>query len=104
MMRGIREKYILKKAFRAELPPEIFSRVKRPYGAPNKEAFFTSGSLRPEVRPYLERDAVHAGGVFDADRVDALIAKCSRTERSGFRDSSALLGVLSTQILLRQFC
>ncbi len=104
MMRGIREKYILKKAFRSELPPEIFSRVKRPYGAPNKEAFFTSGSLRPEVRPYLERDAVHAGGVFDADRVEALIAKCSRMERTGFRDSSALVGVLSTQILLRQFC
>lgn len=103
-LKGLKEKYILKRAFRHELPGEIFSRVKQPYGAPNKEAFFSRGSLRPEVAPYLARDAVATGGIFDPDRVDALIAKCSRLDRAGFRDNSALMGVLSTQMILKQFC
>ncbi|HPR56654.1 MAG TPA: asparagine synthase (glutamine-hydrolyzing) [Deltaproteobacteria bacterium] len=103
-LRGLKEKYILKRAFRHELPGEIFSRVKQPYGAPNKEAFFSRGSLRPEVAPYLARDAVATGGIFDPDRVDALIAKCSRLDRAGFRDNSALMGVLSTQMIMKQFC
>lgn len=103
-LRGLREKYVLKKAFRKELPGEIFSRVKQPYGAPSTESFFHRGSLRAEVAPYLDREAIAAGGVFDPDRVEALIAKCSRLKRAGFRDTSALIGVLSTQILMRQFC
>lgn len=103
-LRGLKEKYILKKAFRQELPGEIFSRVKQPYGAPSKESFFRNGSLRADVAPHLDREAVADGGVFDPDRVEALIAKCSRLNRAGFRDTSALLGVLSTQMLLKQFC
>jgi asparagine synthase (glutamine-hydrolysing) len=103
-IRGLREKYILKRAFRKELPGEIFSRVKQPYGAPNKEALFCGDSLRADVAPYLDRDAVASGGIFDPDRVEMLVAKCSRITRAGFRDSSALLGLLSTQMLLKQFC
>lgn len=103
-LRGLKEKYVLKKAFRQDLPVEIFSRVKQPYGAPSRESFFHDGALREEVAPYLEREAVAAGSVFDPDRVEALVAKCSRLDRTGFRDTSALMGVLSTQMLLKQFC
>ena len=103
-LRGLREKYALKKAFAPELPPEIFSRTKRPYGAPNKEAFFKNGVLSHSVASYLEKDALVSRGIFDHNRVEMLIAKCARTDSPGFRDNSALLGVLSTQILLHDFC
>jgi asparagine synthase (glutamine-hydrolysing) len=103
-LKGLKEKYILKKTFAPELPKEIFSRIKQPYGAPNKEAFFKNTVPRSYIAPYLGRDSIASGGVFDPDRVDALIAKCARQERMGFRDNSALLGVLSTQMILGQFC
>lgn len=103
-LKGLKEKYILKKAFRQELPPEIFSRVKQPYGAPNKEAFFRNTHPRSNIEPYLGRDSIVKAGVFDPDRVESLMVKCARHGRMGFRDNSALLGVLSTQMLLEQFC
>jgi asparagine synthase (glutamine-hydrolysing) len=103
-IRGLKEKYILKRAFSHRLPSEIFSRVKQPYGAPNREAFFSGGACRENIAPYLQGDAVRRGGLFDPDRVQTLVAKCSRSEHTGFRDSSALLGVLSTQMLLSMFC
>ncbi len=103
-LKGLREKYILKKTFAPELPGEIFSRIKQPYGAPNKEAFFKNGVPRNNIAPYLGRDSLLSAGVFDPDRVEHLIAKCSHQERMGFRDNSALLGILSTQMILEQFC
>jgi asparagine synthase (glutamine-hydrolysing) len=57
-LRGLNEKYVLKKAFADELPPAIFSRTKRPYGASNKEAFINNGSLRDDVAAYLEQGAL----------------------------------------------
>ena len=103
-IKGLKEKYILKKTFKPELPQEIFSRIKQPYGAPNKDAFFSNAALRARVAPYLARGAITSNGVFDPDRVDTLISKCARQDRLGFRDNSALLGVLSTQMILEQFC
>ncbi|MDM7940077.1 MAG: asparagine synthase (glutamine-hydrolyzing) [Methanothrix sp.] len=103
-LKGLKEKYILKKTFRHELPPEIFSRVKQPYGAPNKEAFFWNTHPRSNIEPYLGRDSIVSAGVFDPDRVESLMAKCARQGRMSFRDNSALLGILSTQMLLDQFC
>ncbi len=103
-LKGLREKYILKKAFTPELPPEIFSRTKQPYGAPNKEAFFSNGGLRYHVAAHLASDSLMSRGIFDQKRVENLITKCAKTDPVGFRDNSALLGVLSTQILLDKFC
>jgi asparagine synthase (glutamine-hydrolysing) len=103
-IKGLKEKYILKKAFEPELPQEIFSRTKRPYGAPNKEAFFRDGCLRENMVPFLERDAFVSRSIFDADRVERLVTKCAQSDLTGFRDNSALLGILSTQILLDKFC
>jgi len=103
-IKGLKEKYILKKTFKLELPLEIFSRIKQPYGAPNKEAFFSNSVLRAHIAPYLERESITSNGVFDADRVGTLIAKCSSYNRMSFRDNSALLGILSTQMIFEQFC
>jgi len=103
-MKGLKEKYILKKAFEPDLPPEIFSRIKRPYNSPNRESFYKDACVKNSVSQYLTRDAVVSGGVFDPDRVDRLVAKCAQNNLTGFRDNSALLAVLSTQIVLDKFC
>jgi asparagine synthase (glutamine-hydrolysing) len=103
-LRGLREKYILKKAFAEDLPREIFCRVKQPYGAPNKESFFADGSLREDFRRFLGDTEVKDARIFNAGAVARLVDKCAASERLGFRDNSALVGILSTQILHRDFC
>jgi hypothetical protein len=59
---------------------------------------------RERVAPYLERDSIVSHGIFDPDRVDILVSNCARQDSMGFPDNSALLGVLSTQMILEQFC
>lgn len=103
-LRGLKEKYVLKKAFEKTLPPEIFSRVKQPYGAPNKESFFSGTDLKGECARYFQKSAVGDAGIFTPSAVERLVEKCARSRRLGFRDNSALVGILSTQILAKQFC
>ncbi len=103
-VKGMREKYILKKTFTDKLPPEIFTRTKQPYGAPNKESFFENGRLKEPFLRCTDERSLNAAGIFDPESVSSLIRKCASPSRTGFRDSSALVGILSTQILMQLFC
>lgn len=102
-MKGLKEKFILKKAFKNILPKEIFSRTKQPYGAPNKESFFADGKLKAPFSRYLHKNSLNSTGLFNPDSVSRLMDKCAASNRLGFRDNSALVGILSTQILCRLF-
>ena len=103
-IKGLKEKYILKKAFRTGLPREIFNRVKQPYGAPNKEGFFMGGKPKANIAPYLMHEAIGQGGLFKPAMVGSLVSKCAESTRLGFRENSAFVGILSTQMLLKAFC
>jgi asparagine synthase (glutamine-hydrolysing) len=101
-LRGLNEKYVLRKAFEKHLPSEIAQRPKRPYLAPNKESFLD----RPDVSmvyEILSPDRLSKSGFFDVSRVDKLLNKCAKGGQLGFRDNAAFLGILSTQILWEKF-
>ena len=101
-LRGLNEKYILRKAFEKLLPVEIASRPKRPYLAPNKESFLD----RPDVSKIYEILSPHRlsrSGYFDVSRVGKLLNKCAKGGQLGFRDNAGFLGILSTQILWEKF-
>ena len=100
---GLDEKHLLKRAFADVVPEEILRRPKQPYRAPDTASFF--GGAEPDwlgdvTSPAALRDA----GVFEPDRVAALLAKCRRTRgtRTGNTDNMRLLAVLSTQLLHQQ--
>jgi asparagine synthase (glutamine-hydrolysing) len=101
-IRGLTEKYALKKAFSGLLPPAITARNKQPYGAPNKESFFTD-PLPDYLMEDLSGAAVKRAGLFDPAAVERLVKKCAAGRAAGFRDNAAFLGILSTQILHRLF-
>ena len=103
-IKGLKEKYILKQAFQTELPREIFNRVKQPYSAPNKESFFMGGKLRANIAPYLMHEVIGQDGLFNPTMVGGLVRKCAESTRLGFRENSAFVGILSTQMLLKAFC
>jgi asparagine synthase (glutamine-hydrolysing) len=106
-IRGLQEKYILKKSAQGILPPQVWQRHKQPYRAPIHPAFF--GPPRPGrppldyVEALLSPDAIQAGGIFHPEAVNRLARKCQTGARVSEGDDMALVGVLSTQLLHHLF-
>ena len=101
-MRGLREKFALKKAFRAWLPEEIVSREKHPYRAPIR-ACLLDGAAGEMTRELLCESSIRETGLFDASKVKRLICKLERPGPAGELDGMALVAILSTQLLHHQF-
>ncbi|BBO70448.1 asparagine synthetase B [Desulfosarcina alkanivorans] len=103
-MRGLTEKYILKKAARGLIPDPLIDRAKQPYRAPISRCFFGDG--QPDyVSEMLSDDTLKRYGYFDGKKVARLVAKCSQGRGSllSERENMALVGILSTQLVHHQF-
>jgi len=103
-IRGLKEKFVLKKAMKKELPDEILRRVKQPYMAPDSNCFFQDDS--PEyVEEVLSPESIKKTGIFNADAVGLLKNKCSRLSHAhlSFKDNMSIIGILATQLLVNQF-
>lgn len=101
-MKGLTEKYLLKRACRQVVPASILRRCKQPYRAPDRRAFFGDGV--PEyVSELLSPYSLRQSGIFDAEGVRRLVAKFSAGRATSTRDNMALTGILSTQLLVHQF-
>jgi len=96
-MRGLNEKFLLKKALGKYIPDGIVRRHKQPYRAPDILAFF--GASTPDyVRELLSRDKIKDYGYFSEKKVERLIKKIEMRRAIGQKDSMALVGILSTQV------
>jgi asparagine synthase (glutamine-hydrolysing) len=101
-MKVLDEKYLLKRASAGLIPSSIRKRSKQPYRAPDGKCFF--GPHAPDyVQELLSAAALQKTGIFDAQAVTALVNKFKAGRASSTRDNMALIGVLSTQLLLHQF-
>jgi asparagine synthase (glutamine-hydrolysing) len=99
---GLDEKALLKASVADLLPAEIVTRPKQPYRAPDSASFIVGrgAELAAEM---LAEDALRQVGIFDPPRVTALIRKWRAGRLTGARDNMAFVGLLSTQLLARQF-
>jgi len=101
-LRGLTEKYILKKLGAKWLPPEIFSRSKRPYRSPIHKSFFNEKA--PDyVREVLSPTAIGRTGFFAPGAVGQLVKKIESGVSIGETDDMALAGIISTQLLHQHF-
>jgi asparagine synthase (glutamine-hydrolysing) len=101
-MRALQEKYILKKCAGTLVPPTILARYKQPYRAPDATSFF--GPRAPDyVRELLSPDAIRSNGLFDPRAVEKLVEKARRGAISGVSDNMAIVGIISTQLLIDKF-
>lgn len=101
-MRGLTEKYVLRKAFQQWLPPEIAVRPKRPYRAPIRRCFL--GVTAPDyVAELLSESALRRSGLFNVRAVRQLVTKLEDGQTSGETDEMALVGILSTQLIQAEF-
>ncbi len=98
------EKHILKRIGRGLVPPSILARKKQPYRAPDA-ACFVAADAPAWVGDVISADNLRAAGVFSAKAVEQLFQKCRDRQGSQFSnaDNMAVVGVLSTQLLYRQF-
>ena len=100
-IRGLTEKYLLKKCADGLLPREIWHRHKQPYRAPIHPAFF--GEHQDYVAELLSPDAIRTTRYFAPEAVSRLVAKCKSGHRVSESDDMALIGVLSVQLLHQLF-
>jgi asparagine synthase (glutamine-hydrolysing) len=104
-LRGLDEKYLLRKAVEHRLPAEIASRKKRPYRAPIVGAFV--GPDAPDyVRELLAPSRLAAAGIFTPEAVARVVRKCETgapRDAVSETDEMALVGVLSTMLLHDRF-
>lgn len=101
-LRGLTEKYLLRQVSRAWLPEEIWRRPKRPYRAPIHRSFFNEARL-DYVHELLAPQHLAASGLFRPAAVAQLRDKLARGMRLGETDDMALVGMLSTELLVAQF-
>lgn len=98
-IRGLTEKYLLKKAAGGLLPEAVRRRVKQPYRAPDAQCFFDDGRAADYVEDLFADGCVRAGGIFDPVAVRKLYEKCRAGRAIGYADNMAFVGVLSTLLL-----
>ena len=107
-LRVLDEKHILKSVAKDIVAPDILTRTKQPYRAPDAISFV--GSSAPDyVAEMLSPHAIASTGIFEPSKVQMLFAKLRKRAASDDQvifsnaDNMAFVGILSTQLLASQF-
>ncbi|MFN0165664.1 MAG: asparagine synthase (glutamine-hydrolyzing), partial [Bryobacteraceae bacterium] len=100
-MKVLDQKYLLRRAARGWIPESIRKRHKQPYRAPDGRSFF--GMKSGYADEMLSAAQIQRNGTFDHRAVDALVNKFRSGRPTSTKDDMALVGILSTEILLDRF-
>jgi asparagine synthase (glutamine-hydrolysing) len=103
-MHGLKEKYLLRKAAAGIIPSDLANRPKRPYRAPISGSIL--GKNKPDyVDELLGESKIQDYGYFDPHLIKKLVEKSVRQDGNllSERENMAVIGVLSTQLLHKQF-
>jgi len=101
-LRGLTEKFLLKETSREWLPADITDRPKQPFRAPIHRAFFNE--TPPDyLEELLSPSVLKASGFFNPRAVEHLVAKLKQGAALSETDDMALAGIISTQLVDRQF-
>lgn len=100
-IKGLNEKYLLKQAYKNRLPANILKRWKNPYRAPIHKALLSRNLNLLEE--FCSQDTLKSTGIFDPLKVLKLINKLGKLDKAGEFDEMALVGIISTQIICKNF-
>jgi asparagine synthase (glutamine-hydrolysing) len=101
-LKGLREKYLLKKLLRNKIPESIINRAKQPYRAPVKNVFLSDNS--PEyVNEMLSETFIKKTGLFNFDSVNSILSRIKKTGTSSEMDDMLISIIISTHLLFNQF-
>jgi asparagine synthase (glutamine-hydrolysing) len=101
-LKGLNEKYLLKKVMKGNIPESILKRPKQPYRAPIKSVFLSENP--PEyVREMLSETYTRKAGIFDYESVSSMLTRIGKTDVASEVDNMVLTAVTSTHLLYYQF-
>lgn len=101
-IRGLQEKYALKKSFQGILPDSIANRPKHPYRAPIAKSLVYKNSMLANEQLFSS-DIIKTSGLFNIDKVQRLVKKMERVDSPSEVDNMALMAIVSTLNIYRQF-
>jgi asparagine synthase (glutamine-hydrolysing) len=101
-LKGLNEKYLLKKLLKNKIPETILNRQKQPYRAPVKNVFL-SDHASDYVKHMLSESYFRKAGIFNYESVSGLISKIEKTGVSSEVDNMVLSSIISTHLLYYQF-
>jgi asparagine synthase (glutamine-hydrolysing) len=97
-LRGLTEKFVLKKAARGWIPDLVRDRTKQPYRAPDTRSFWARGDAPEYVSTLLSPRRLSEAGYFEPTVVAQLLEKCRVGRAIGFGDNVAFVGILTTML------
>jgi asparagine synthase (glutamine-hydrolysing) len=101
-MKVLNEKYLLKRVGRDLVPATVWRRPKQPFRAP-VERVFVSRQRGGYIDDLLSAAQLRRDGIFNPDAVARLVRKFRDGRAIGVKDDMALVGILSTQIVVDRF-
>jgi asparagine synthase (glutamine-hydrolysing) len=101
-LKGLDEKYLLKKLLQNKIPDEIIKRPKQAYRAPIRSPFMSESSPAYVMELTSER-FTKSSGVFDFESLKSIYARISKTGFTSEVDNMLLSFVISTHLLHYQF-
>ncbi|MHC4399990.1 MAG: asparagine synthase (glutamine-hydrolyzing) [Planctomycetota bacterium] len=105
-MKGLDEKHVLKRAAGHLVPRDVVERTKQPYRAPDAKSFLSDvgGTFRHEyAAELLAPERIREDGLFHPEAVGHLVEKACQGRLIGVKDNMALVGILSTQLVVERF-
>lgn len=101
-LKGLTEKYILKKLVKNRIPESIITRTKQPYRAPVNNVFLSPEA--PEyVREMLTEAQTERTGIFSFRSVSMALSRIRKTGITSEMDDMLLTSIISTHLLYNQF-
>ena len=101
-LKGLNEKYLLKKLMKGRIPESIIKRPKQPYRAPISSVFLSKD--RPEyVKEMLSESFTQKAGIFNYESLSTMMSKIEKTGTASEMDNMVLTAVISTHLLYHQF-
>jgi asparagine synthase (glutamine-hydrolysing) len=101
-LKGLNEKYLLKKLLKNKIPEAILNRPKQAYRAPIKSVFLSKDSSE-YVKLMLSETYFSKAGIFNFNSFSGLISKIDKTGVASEIDNMVLTSVVSTHMLYYQF-
>ena len=101
-LRGLNEKYLLKKTVKGKIPDSIIARPKQPYRAPVTSSFLSEGA--PDyIAEMLSEKYSDEAGIFNHNSIQTVKERIARTGNASEMDNMVLAAVISTHLLHHQF-
>jgi len=101
-IRGLNEKYLMKKLMDGKLPDQVVHRPKQAYRAPVASSL-TSAKAPEYLRELMSPEMLNKFGIFNTGSVEKLLGKMQEGKTVTENENMAVAGILSTQILMDMF-